>query len=35
MCTHTFGLDQLEDALSTVGGEGQPGAIHVCVDPWK
>jgi threonine dehydrogenase-like Zn-dependent dehydrogenase len=35
MCTHTFGLDQLQDALTTVGGEGQPGAIHVCVDPWK
>jgi threonine dehydrogenase-like Zn-dependent dehydrogenase len=35
MCTHTFTLDQLETALRTVGGEGEPNAIHCCVDPWN
>jgi threonine dehydrogenase-like Zn-dependent dehydrogenase len=35
MCTHTFGLDNLESALRTVGGEGEQGAIHCCVDPWS
>lgn len=34
MCSHMFGLEQLENALSTVGGEGEPNAIHCCVDPW-
>jgi threonine dehydrogenase-like Zn-dependent dehydrogenase len=33
MCTHVFGLDQVDEALRTVGGEGQPDAIHCCVDP--
>jgi threonine dehydrogenase-like Zn-dependent dehydrogenase len=35
MCTHTFSLDNLESALRTVGGEGESGAIHCCVDPWN
>ncbi|MDB5916130.1 MAG: alcohol dehydrogenase [Massilia sp.] len=35
LCTHMFSLGEVLDALTTVGGEGQPGAIHVCVDPWK
>ncbi|MDB5761039.1 MAG: alcohol dehydrogenase [Herminiimonas sp.] len=35
MCTHTFSLDQLENALCTVGGEGERNAIHCCVDPWR
>jgi threonine dehydrogenase-like Zn-dependent dehydrogenase len=35
LCTHVFALDEVLGALTTVGGEGQPGAIHVCVDPWK
>ena len=35
LCTHTFGLDQVRDALLTVGREGDPGAIHCCVDPWR
>jgi threonine dehydrogenase-like Zn-dependent dehydrogenase len=35
MCTHTFGLNHVEDALRTVGGEGERDAIHCCVDPWQ
>lgn len=35
MCTHLFGLDEVDEALKTVGGEGQQGAIHCTVDPWK
>jgi threonine dehydrogenase-like Zn-dependent dehydrogenase len=35
MCTHMFGLNNVLDALNTVGGEGQPNAIHCCVDPWQ
>jgi threonine dehydrogenase-like Zn-dependent dehydrogenase len=35
MCTHTFGLDEVEKALLTVGSEGEPGAIHCCIDPWR
>lgn len=35
LCTHVFGLGQVHAALKTVGGEGQPGAIHCCIDPWN
>lgn len=35
MCTHIFGLGEVERALHTVGGEGEPGAIHCCIDPWR
>jgi threonine dehydrogenase-like Zn-dependent dehydrogenase len=35
MCTHMFGLDNVLDALTTVGGEGERNAIHCCVDPWQ
>jgi threonine dehydrogenase-like Zn-dependent dehydrogenase len=34
MCTHVFALKDVDDALRTVGGEGQPDAIHCIVDPW-
>lgn len=35
MCTHSFGLEQVEAALRTVGGQGQAGAIHCSVTPWQ
>jgi len=34
MCTHVFRLDEVDQALHTVGGKGLPGAIHCAVDPW-
>ena len=33
MCTHSFGLDQVREALLTVGREGDANAIHCSVDP--
>jgi len=35
LCTHHFKLGELKDALLTVGGQGQAGAIHCVVDPWS
>ena len=35
MCTHVFKLDEVDQALHTVGGEGLPDAIHCAVDPWN
>ena len=35
MCTHIYGLHDVASALHTVGGEGDAGASHCCVDPWK
>ena len=34
MATHVFGLKDVDLALRTVGGEGEPNAIHCAVDPW-
>ena len=34
LCTHHFALGELKEALFTVGGQGQSGAIHCVVDPW-
>jgi threonine dehydrogenase-like Zn-dependent dehydrogenase len=33
LATHHFTLDQVEKAIQTVGGQGEPGAIHVSVLP--
>lgn len=33
LATHHFTLDQVERAIATVGGEGEPDAIHVSVLP--
>ena len=35
MCTHVFPLADTDRALRTVGGEGEPDAIHCAVDPWR
>ena len=35
MATHVFGLDEVDLALRTVGGEGEPDAIHCAINPWK
>ena len=34
LTTHCFGLDGVDMAIRSVGGTGQPGAIHVTVTPW-
>lgn len=33
LCTHTYGLDGVDEALQTLGGEGAPDAIHITVVP--
>lgn len=35
MCTHLFGLQEVGEALRTVGGESSRDAIHCSVDPWR
>ena len=35
LCTHKFGLSEVNMALQTVGGLGEEGAIHCCIDPWN
>lgn len=34
MSSHQFRLDQVDEALRTVGGEGLPNAVHCTVNPW-
>jgi threonine dehydrogenase-like Zn-dependent dehydrogenase len=34
MATHRFGLNDVDLAVRSVGGHGEPGAIHVTVLPW-
>jgi len=35
LATHCFGLDGVDMAIKSVGGRGEPGAIHVTVLPWS
>lgn len=35
MTTHTFGLDEVDLAIKSVGGEGEAGVIHVNLLPWE
>jgi len=33
--THSFGLDQVDIAIRSVGGQGVPDVIHASLMPWK
>lgn len=35
LCSHQFGLPDVDRALRTASGEGDPDPIHVSVIPWK
>jgi threonine dehydrogenase-like Zn-dependent dehydrogenase len=35
MCTHTFGLEQVDLAIHATAGRKFTGAVHVIVDPWR
>jgi threonine dehydrogenase-like Zn-dependent dehydrogenase len=33
--THAFALEQAEQAVRTLAGELEPGAISVTIEPWR
>ena len=34
LCTHQYALSQVDEAMRTSAGQGEPGAIHVSINPW-